>query len=133
MARITFQSDKAFSGAAPLSTLTEHNGTLYLSGVTAIDPTTGTLTGSAVEQAKKALAIIRRILEDYGSGMDDVLRATIYLKDMDAFQEVNAVYAASFDAPYPARTCVEVARLPMNALVEIDIIAAKNGKEKKQC
>ncbi len=125
MARNTFQSAKAVGGIAPLSTLTEYNGVLFLSGVTAIDPATGVLEGTAAEQAEKALSIISDILEDYGTSMDCVLKATIYLSDMNDFKAVNEVYAAHFNAPYPSRTCVEVSKLPMGACVEIDIIAAK--------
>lgn len=125
MARNAFQSAKAVGGIAPLSTLTEYNGVFYLSGVTAIDPTTGVLKGAAAEQAEKALHIISNILEDYGTSMDCVLKATIYLSNMDDFKAVNEVYAAHFAPPYPSRTCVEVSRLPMDARVEIDIIATK--------
>ena len=125
MARNTFQSEKAVGGIAPLSTLTEYNGTLYLSGVTAIDPATGVLEGNAAEQAEKALNIISDILEDYGSSMDCVLKSTIYLSDMNDFKAVNEVYAAHFTAPYPSRTCVEVSGLPLGARVEIDIIATE--------
>lgn len=123
--RKTFDSGKALSGAAPLSTLTEYRGTVYLSGVTAIDPVTGRLEGDAAAQAEKALGIAEAILADCGMSMDDVLKATVYVKDMADFQAVNAKYAAAFRAPYPARTCVEVSALPMGALVEVDLIAGK--------
>lgn len=125
MARKTFQSEKALSGLAPLSTLTEHNGTVYLSGVTAIDPKTGALHGGASEQAVKALGIICDILADYGMSEADVLKATIYLTDMADFPAVNQAYQSCFSAPYPARTCIQAAKLPAGALVEIDIIAGK--------
>jgi 2-iminobutanoate/2-iminopropanoate deaminase len=123
--RKTFDSQKALSGTAPLSTLTEYRGLVFLSGVTAIDPVTGTLEGDSARQAEKAMGIIRDILEDYHLNMDDVLRVTIYLKDMKDFQSVNAVYSNILRAPYPARTCVEVAALPLGALVEMDVIAGR--------
>lgn len=123
--RKTFQSDKAPGGLAPLSTLSVHNGLLFLSGLTAIDPVTGALEGDAAAQAGKALDIIKNVLEDYGVTMDNVLRCTIYLRNMADFAKVNEVYASRFNAPYPARTCIAVAELPLNALVEIDIIAAE--------
>lgn len=125
MSRITFQSSEAPGGLAPLSTLTVHNGLLFLSGLTAIDPNTGKLAGDAAQQAGKALSIAKNILADYGSDMDNVLRCTIYLSDMRDFASVNEAYARHFSAPYPARTCVEVSKLPMGARVEIDIIAAE--------
>lgn len=123
--RNTFQSIMAPGGLAPLSTLTVCNGLIFLSGLTAIDPNTGTLDGDAAQQADKALKIIEDVLADYGSDMDNVLRCTIYLSDIDDFAAMNEVYQRHFNAPYPARTCIEVAKLPLGALIEIDVIAAE--------
>lgn len=120
-----FQSQKALQSVAPLSTLTEHNGTIYLSGVTAIDPSTGVLEGDIEAQAFKSLNILRDILEDYGSAMENVLKVNLYLNDMEDFNKVNGIYTQFFSAPYPARTCVQAAKLPMGALIEIEVIAAK--------
>lgn len=125
MSRKAFQSDKAPGSLAPLSTLTVHNGLIFLSGLTAIDPNTGRLDGDAAQQTDKALSIIENVLADYGSDMDNVLRCTIYLSDMEDFTSVNEVYEHHFGAPYPARTCIEVAKLPLGALIEIDVIAAE--------
>ncbi len=93
--------------------------------MTAIDPKTGELHGGAAEQAAKALGIICDILDDYGMSEADVLKATIYLTDMAAFPAVNQAYRSCFSASYPARTCIQAAKLPAGALVEIDIIAGK--------
>lgn len=125
MPRKTFQSDKAPGGLAPLSTLTVHNGLIFLSGLTAADPNTGELDGDAAQQTGKALSIIENVLADYGSNMNNVLRCTIYLRDLKDFASVNEVYARCFSEPYPARTCIEVAKLPLGALIEIDVIAAE--------
>ena len=121
--RKTFQTNKAPGGVAPLSALTVGGGLVFLSGLTAMDPVTGTIEGDAAAQADKALQIVEDVLTDYGLTMDDVLRCTLYLRDMGDFSAVNPVYASHFNEPYPARTCVEVAKLPLGALFEIDIIA----------
>lgn len=126
--RRTFQTNKAPGGIAPLSALTVGGGLVFLSGLTAMDPATGTIEGDAAAQADKALRIAEDVLKDFGLTMDDVLRCTLYLGDMRDFSAVNPVYAAHFNEPYPARTCVEVAKLPLGALFEIDIIA----EEKKE-
>lgn len=121
--RKTFQTNKAPGGVAPLSAITVGGGLVFLSGLTAMDPVTGMIEGDAAAQADKALQIVEDVLEDYGLTMDDVLRCTLYLRDMGDFSAVNPVYASHFNEPYPARTCVEVAKLPLGALFEIDIIA----------
>ena len=126
--RRTFQTNKAPGGVAPLSALTVGGGLVFLSGLTAMDPATGTIEGDAAAQADKALRIAEDVLKDFGLTMDDVLRCTLYLGDMRDFSAVNPVYAAHFNEPYPARTCVEVAKLPLGSLFEIDIIA----EEKKE-
>ncbi len=109
----------------PFSTMTEFGDLLFLSGVTATDLNSGKTDGNAAEQARTALNKIGSILETVGRSLDDVLKVTVYLKDMGTFGEVNAVYRSAFKVPYPARTCVEVAALPMGALVEIDVICGK--------
>jgi 2-iminobutanoate/2-iminopropanoate deaminase len=121
--RKTFQTNKAPGGVAPLSALTVGGGLVFLSGLTAMDPVTGTIEGDAAAQADKALQIVEDVLKDYGLTTDDVLRCTLYLRDMGDFSAVNPVYASHFNEPYPAHTCVEVAKLPLGAMFEIDIIA----------
>jgi 2-iminobutanoate/2-iminopropanoate deaminase len=93
-------------------------------GPGALDPRTGTLVEKdAVAQADRALRNIGAILEAAGSGWNQVVRATVFLTDMDDFATVNAVYAKYLPASFPARVCVEVSRLPLGALVEIDVTA----------
>ena len=127
--RKTFQTDKAPGGVAPLSTLTVGSGLVFLSGLTALDPVSRALEGDAAAQADKTLRIAADVLADYGLTMDDVLRCTIYLKDMKDFGAVNPIYASHFNAPYPARTCVQVAALPLGALVEIEMVAENNKED----
>ena len=100
------------------------DGWIWTSGQVALDPSTGKMAGEdAAAQADRALQNIEAILQAGGSGLDRVVRATVYLTNMDDFAAVNAVYARYFRADFPARACVEVSRLPLGALVEIDVTA----------
>lgn len=99
---------------------------VFCSGQVALDPATGEMVGeNAAEQAERALLNLRAVLEAAGSGMDRVVRTTVYLASMDDFQAVNEVYSSHFPAPAPARACVAVKTLPKNGLVEIDCIAVR--------
>ena len=100
------------------------DGWLWTSGQVALDPATGKVVGrDAAAQADRTLQNIKAILEAGGSGLEHVVRATVYLTNMDDFAAVNAVYARYFPSAFPARVCVEVSRLPLGALVEIDVTA----------
>ena len=99
---------------------------VFLSGQIAIDPATGKLTGKdAAEQAAQALKNIRAILTAAGLGFTEVVKTTIFLKNMDDFAKVNAVYEEHFESDPPARSTVAVSALPMNAMVEIEMIAMR--------
>jgi 2-iminobutanoate/2-iminopropanoate deaminase len=100
------------------------NGWIWTSGQVALDPSTGKIVGQdAAAQADRALQNVKAILEAGGSSLEQVVRATVYLTNMDDFARVNAVYAKYFPTAFPARVCVEVSRLPLGALVEIDVTA----------
>jgi len=99
---------------------------LFLSGQIPIDPATGELTGASVaEQTRRVLENLKGVLEEAGASMGDVVKTTVYMKDLSAFAEMNAVYGEFFTAPYPARATVEVSALPKGAAVEIDAIVIK--------
>ncbi len=99
---------------------------LFVSGQLPIDPATGQMAaGDAAAQAGQSLSNIRAILEASGMGMGDVVKTNVFLKDMGDFAKVNEVYAGFFEGEFPARAAVEVARLPKDALVEIEAIAYK--------
>lgn len=85
----------------------------------------GALPSSFEEQARNCLKSLSAILEAGGSSLAKVQKATVFLSDMENFTALNAVYAEYFTAPYPARSCFEVARLPKDALVEIEVIAER--------
>ena len=99
---------------------------VFLSGQIAIDPASGKIVGgNAAEQAAQALKNIKAILTAAGLTFDEVVKTTIFLKNMDDFAKVNEVYGESFDKDPPARSTVAVAGLPMQALVEIEVIAMR--------
>jgi len=99
---------------------------LFTSGQLPADPATGQIVpGGAVAQTRQALQNVKAVLEAAGLNMAHVVKATVFIKDMNEFQAINAVYASFFAAPCPARSCVEVARLPKDALVEIEVIATR--------
>jgi 2-iminobutanoate/2-iminopropanoate deaminase len=100
------------------------NGFVFASGQIAIDPSSGELsTGTIEEQTRRVLKNLGAVLEAAGSSYDRVVKATVFLQDMNEFSRMNQVYAEFFKAPYPARAAVQVARLPRDVKVEIEAIA----------
>jgi 2-iminobutanoate/2-iminopropanoate deaminase len=109
----------------PYSQAVRVNGFLFVSGQIALDPKTGELTGTTVaEQTERVLENAKGIVEAAGSKMTHVVKTTVFLKDMNDFAAMNEVYARFFAATPPARSTVQVSRLPKDALVEIEVIAA---------
>jgi 2-iminobutanoate/2-iminopropanoate deaminase len=110
----------------PYSQAVEVNGFIFTSGQIAIDPSSNQLIeGNAAEQTKQVLENLKQVLSAAGASLDNVVKTTIFIKNMDDFGAVNEVYAGYFSANRPARSTVEVARLPKDVLVEIDCIAVK--------
>ncbi|MBV8477659.1 MAG: RidA family protein [Acidobacteria bacterium] len=108
----------------PYSQAIRANGFLFVSGQVAIDPRTNTLvTGDITLQTERVLGNLGGILSAAGSSFDRVVRTTVFLKNMDDFAAMNEVYSKYFPSQPPARSTVEVARLPRDVLVEIDVIA----------
>ena len=119
-------TDKAPAAIGTYSQATEANGLVITSGQLPIDPATGAFPEGIAAQAAQSLANVKAILEAAGTDMDHVLKTTVFLKDMNDFGAMNEVYATFFtEGRFPARSAVEVARLPKDALVEIEAIAAK--------
>ncbi|MCB2308703.1 RidA family protein [Clostridium estertheticum] len=116
---------KAPSAIGPYSQGTVGSGLIFISGQLPIDPNTGEfVVGNIKEQTKQSLENLRQILNSQGSGLDKVLKTTVFLSDMNNFTDMNNMYKQAFgDGKYPARSAVEVARLPKDALVEIEAIA----------
>lgn len=117
-------SDKVPAPVGPYSIAVSFNNLIFTSGQIPIDPSTKTIPKDVKEQARQALINLKTVLESGGSDMDKIIKATIYLKDMNDFNAVNEIYESFFKPPFPCRTCVEVSRLPKDALIEIEAIAA---------
>ncbi|GAB4367591.1 MAG: RidA family protein [Acidobacteriota bacterium] len=119
------ETGRAPAAIGPYSQAVRAGGLVFCSGQIALDPATGAIVGgTAAAQARQVLANLAAVLEAAGSGLDRVLKTTVYLADMADFQDVNAVYAEAFGEHRPARAAVEVSRLPRDVLVEIEAIAA---------
>lgn len=119
-----FLTQKGPKAIGPYSTATIAGSCCYLSGMLGIDPSTGKLAEGGVEaQTTQALQNICAVLKELGLTPASILKTTVFLADLNDFAKVNTIYGACFDGNYPARSCVQVARLPMDALVEIEAIA----------
>jgi 2-iminobutanoate/2-iminopropanoate deaminase len=109
----------------PYSQAVRANGFLFASGQVAFDPATSKMTGTDVaQQTERVLENVKAILEAGGTNLHHVVKTTVFLKDMNDFKAMNEVYGRYFTGAPPARSTVQVARLPMDALVEIEVIAA---------
>jgi len=129
MAR-SVRSESAPAPVGPYSQaiLTRPGDILFSAGQIPIDVSTGQMRpGGVKEQTSQVLANIKTVLESAGFGLHDVVKTTVYMSNLEEFGVMNQVYAEYFSEPYPARSCVEVKALPKGALVEIDVIAVKEG------
>lgn len=120
----SIQTDQAPPPIGPYSQAVLRQGLLFVSGQLGMDPATGALAEGVDAQTRRALQNLAAILAAAGLGPQHVLKATIYVANMDDFALVNKLYAETFAPPFPAREVVQAARLPKNALVEISAIAA---------
>ena len=118
------QTDQAPAAIGPYSQAVSKNGLLFVSGQLGLDPATGALVEGVEAQTRRALQNLVAILAAAGLGTKNVLKATIYVANMDDFALVNKLYAEVFAPPFPAREVVQAARLPKNGIVEISAIAA---------
>ena len=123
MTKTAIVSDKPPPAPGPFSAAVRAGAFIYLSGQVGVDPATDSLVeGGVVAEAEQLFANLAVVLEAAGKGFDDVIRAGVFLVDMADYAALNAVYARHFTQPYPARTCVAVAALPLGARVEIDLV-----------
>jgi len=119
-------TDKAPQAIGPYSQAIEFNNMIFTSGVIPVNPATNELvTGSIEVQAEQAISNLAALLKESGSSVDNVIKTTVFIKDMNDFGKVNEIYASYFKKDCPARSCVEVARLPKDVLIEIEAIAYK--------
>ena len=119
-------TEKAPAAIGPYSQAIEANGFVYASGQLPIDPATGQFPeGGIQEQTRQSILNAQAILEEAGMSLDNVVKTTVFLADMNDFAAMNEVYASYFKAPFPARSAVAVKTLPKGAMVEIECIAAR--------
>ncbi len=130
MKKKVIQTDRAPKAIGPYSQAIQAGNLLFLSGQIPLDPKTGELTGGDIrQQTRQVLENVKGLLESQGLGMKDVVKVTIFLKDMGNFNQMNEVYGTYFSSFPPARSTVEVAKLPRNAEIEIEAIALTYNKD----
>lgn len=118
-------TEKAPAAIGPYSQAIAVGDFLYLSGQLGVNPETGNLEEGVEAQAERAISNMKAILAQAGTDISHVVKTTVFLKSMADFAAVNAIYAAHFKQPYPARSCVQVAELPKGGLVEIEAVCVK--------
>lgn len=124
MEKHPIHTEKAPAAIGPYSQAIRAGHTIFTSGQIPIDPKTGLVAGDDIEtQTRQVLSNLRAVLEAAGAGLPGVVKTTVFIKDMNDFTRFNEVYAGFFSEPYPARSTVEVARLPRDVLVEIEAVA----------
>ncbi len=115
---------KAPAAIGPYSQAIKYGNIIYTSGAIPVDPKSGeVVAGGAAEQAEQALKNLGEVLAEAGAGFDNVVKTTVFIKNMNDFATINEVYKRYFTKNYPARSCVEVARLPKDVLIEIECVA----------
>jgi 2-iminobutanoate/2-iminopropanoate deaminase len=120
------KTDAAPQAIGPYSQAIKANGFVFVSGQTALDPRTGQMVGQDIKtQTRRVLDNIKAVLHAAGTSLDNVVRCSVFLKDMNDFGPMNEEYGSYFRELPPARTTVQVAKLPRDALVEIDAIATQ--------
>lgn len=111
------------SAAGPYAQGIEINGTVYVSGQLPIDAKTGQVPDGIAAQTRQTFENIKKIVAEAGGTMDDIVKCSVFLRDLDDFAEMNQVYETFFQEPYPARVTVEVVRFTGNIKIEIDVVA----------
>jgi len=128
MSKKVIFSDEAPKAIGPYSQAIQSGNLLFVSGQIPINPATGEISGDISEQTRRVLENLKSILLAAGATPTDVLKTTVFLKNLDDFNAMNAVYGEYFASDAPARSSIEVSRIPRGALVEIEAIAVINHK-----
>ncbi|EUJ29687.1 RidA family protein [Listeria cornellensis] len=123
MTKEIIHTDQAPKALGPYSQAVKVNGFIYASGQLGIDPATGEMVKGVEAQTKQAFANIKAVLEAGGSSLDKIVKTTVLFKDLGNFIAVNEIYASFFEGDYPARSAFQVAKLPNDADIEIEVIA----------
>jgi 2-iminobutanoate/2-iminopropanoate deaminase len=116
-------TNKAPAAIGPYSQAVVTGNMIYTSGQIPVNPQTGEIPDGAVNQANQVFTNIKNLLESAGTSIENIVKTTVFIKNMDDFAKINEVYEKYFTKPYPARSCVEVARLPKQVLIEVEVIA----------
>ena len=119
------ESGNAPKAIGPYSQAVLVDDTLYVSGNIPVNPETGDVADGIVNQSKQVFENMKAVLNEAGMGFENVVKTTAFLTDLSNFATFNEIYSSYFVAPYPARSCVEVSKLPKNVLVEVECIAKK--------
>ena len=128
MKKVQIATDKAPQAIGPYSQAIKVGEMIYTSGVVPIDPATGEVVeGDIKVQATRVFDSMKALLEAAGSSTEDVVKTTVFIKDMNDFAALNEIYAKYFTGIFPARSCVEVARLPKDVLIEMEAIAIERN------
>ncbi len=117
------KTNKAPQAIGPYSQAVVVNNMVFTSGQIPVNPQTGEIPEEIEAQAKQVFENLKNLLKDAGSGIDKAIKTTVFIKNMDDFATVNKIYGEYFTEPYPARSCVEVSRLPKGVLIEVEVIA----------
>lgn len=123
MIKQVIATDKAPAAIGPYSQAIRVGDMIFTSGMIPVIPATGEIVEGIENQARQALSNVKSLLESQGRSMSDIIKTTVFIKNMDDFAKVNEVYATFFEGDFPARSCVEVARLPKDVLIEVEAIA----------
>ena len=123
--KVKIESGNAPKAIGPYSQAVLVDDTLYVSGNIPVNPATGDVEDGIVNQSKQVFENMKAVLNEAGMGFDNVVKTTAFLTDLSNFATFNEIYASYFVEPYPARSCVEVSKLPKNVLVEVECIAKK--------
>lgn len=123
--KVKIESCNAPKAIGPYSQAVLVDDTLYVSGNIPVNPATGDVADGIVNQSKQVFENMKAVLNEAGMGFENVVKTTAFLTDLSNFTTFNEIYASYFVAPYPARSCVEVSKLPKNVLVEVECIAKK--------
>ncbi len=117
-------TDKAPAAIGPYSQAVKYGDFIYTSGAIPVEPNTGEVVAGGVEaQAEQALKNLAEVLAGAGASLENVIKTTVFIKNMNDFSAINEVYKRFFTSNFPARSCVEVARLPKDVLIEIECVA----------
>lgn len=117
------KTNKAPAAIGPYSQAIAVGDMVFTSGQIPVNPETGEIPEGVKAQAEQVFSNLKNLLEEAGTSLANVIKTTVFIKNMEDFQAINEIYASYFTAPFPARSCVEVARLPKDVLLEVEAVA----------